>query len=40
MSLITSCLCDYSDAFMHVKGIITIPNTAGDGAVVNITNKK
>ena len=40
MPLITLSLSDYSDAFIHVRGTITIPNTAGDCAVVNNTNKK
>ena len=26
-SMIRSNLCDYSDAYMHVKGTITVPNT-------------
>ena len=39
-SMIRSSLCDYSDACILVKGSITVPNTAGDGAAVNNTNKK
>ena len=35
-----SCFCDYSDAYRVVKGTITVPNTAGDGAAVDNTNKK
>ena len=27
--MIRSNLCDYSDAYIHVKGTITVPNTAG-----------
>ena len=33
-------LCDYSDACILVKRIITVPNTATGGAAVNNTNKK
>ena len=29
-----------NDAYIHVKGTITVPNTAGTGAAVNKTNKK
>ena len=32
--------CDYSDAYILVKGTITVPNTAAAGAAVNDTNKK
>ena len=39
-SLIKSNLCDYSDAYILVKGTITVPNTAAAGAAVNNTNKK
>ena len=35
-SMIRFGLCDYSDAYIHVKGTITIPNTAA----VNNANKK
>ena len=35
-----SSFCDYSDAYIVAKGTITVPNTAGDGAAVNNTNKK
>ena len=38
-SMIRSNLCDYSDAYIHVKGTITVPNTTA-GAAVNNTNKK
>ena len=38
--MIKSNLCDYSDAFIHVKVTITVPNTAADAAPVNNTNKK
>ena len=37
MSIIKSNLCDYSDAYIPVKGTMTIPNTV---AAVNNTNKK
>ena len=33
-------LCDYSDAYIHVKGTITVYNTAGADADANNTNKK
>ena len=36
----SSNLCDYSDAYIHVKVTITIPNTAAAAAPVNNTNKK
>ena len=38
--MIRSNLCDYSDAYMHVKTTIIVPNTAADDAPVNNTNKK
>ena len=38
--MIRSSLYDYSDAYISVKGTITVPNTAAAGAVVNNTNKK
>ena len=38
--MIRSNLCDYSDAYILVKGTITVPNTAAAGAAVNNTNKK
>ena len=34
------CLCDYSDAYISVKGTITVNNTAGADADANNTNKK
>ena len=37
---VRSNLCDYSDAYIHFKGTITVPNTAGAGAAVNNINKK
>ena len=38
--MISSSVCDYSDAYIHVKGTITVPDKAGAGAAVNNTNKK
>ena len=39
--MLRSSLCDYSDAYILVKGNITVNNTAADGvAAANITNKK
>ena len=38
--MIRSSLCDYRNAYIIVKGTITVANKAGDGAVVNNTNKK
>ena len=39
-SMIRSNLCDYSGAYILVRGIITVPNTAAAYAAVNKTNKK
>ena len=33
-------LYDYSDAFILIKGTITVPNAAAAGAALNNTNKK
>ena len=38
--MIRSHLCDYSGAYILVKGTITVPNMAAAGAAVNNTNKK
>ena len=38
-SIIRSNLCDYSDAYIFVKGTITVPNTEDAGAAVNNYNK-
>ena len=38
--MLRSSLCDYSDAYILVKGNITVNNTAGSGAAANNTNKK
>ena len=35
-----SSLCDYSDAYIIVKGTISVNNTAAEGAAANNTNKK
>ena len=37
--MIRSHLCNYSDAYILVKGTITASNTAAAGASVNNTNK-
>ena len=39
-SMLRSSLCDYSDAYILVKGNITVNNTAADGVDANNTNKK
>ena len=39
-SMLRSSLCNYSDAYILVKGNITVNNTAGAGAAANNTNKK
>ena len=39
-SMLRSSSCDYSDAYILVKGNITVNNTAGAGANPNNTNKK
>ena len=39
-SMLRSSLCDYNDAYILVKGNITVNNTADDGAAANNTNKK
>ena len=38
--LLRSSLCDYSDAYIIVKGNKTVHNTAGKGAASNIQIKK
>ena len=40
MLIVKSSLCDYSDAYVHVKGTITVNNTAAAPAAANNTNKK
>ena len=39
-AMIKSSFCDYSDAYILVKGTITVNNTAAAGAAANNTNKK
>ena len=39
-TMLRSSLCDYNDAYVLVKGNITVNNTATDGAAANNTNKK
>ena len=38
--MLRSSLCDYSDAYILLKGNITVNNTAADGAAANNTNKE
>ena len=38
--MLKSSLCDYSDAYILVKGTINVTNTAAQGAAANNTNKK
>ena len=39
-TMLKSSLCDYSDAYILVKGTISVTNTAAAGAAVNNINKK
>ena len=39
-TMLKSSLCDYSDAYILVKGTINVNNTAAEGAAANNTNKK
>ena len=39
ISMLRSSLCDYSDAYIVVKGNITVNNTAAEGAAATNTNK-
>ena len=39
-TMLKSSLCDYSDAYIIVKGTITVNNTAAQGDDANDTNKK
>ena len=39
-TMLRSSLCGYSDAYILVKGTITVNNTAAQGAAANNTNKK
>ena len=38
--MLRSSLCDYSDAYILVKGNVTVNNTAAAGADAKNTNKK
>ena len=38
--MLKSSLCDYSDAYILVKGAVTVNNTAAADADANNTNKK
>ena len=39
-TMLKSNLCDYSDAYIHVRGTIIVNNTAAEGAAANNYNKK
>ena len=39
-TMLKSSLCDYSDAYILVKGTIFVPNTVAEGANANNANKK
>ena len=39
-SMLRSSLCDYSDAYILVKGNISVNNTTASGAATNIVTKK
>ena len=39
-AMLRSSLCDYSDAYVLVKGNISLNNTAGAAVAANNTNKK
>ena len=39
-AMLKSSLCDYSDAYILVKGTITVSNTAAEGAAANNVDKK
>ena len=38
--MLRSSLCDYNDAYILVKGNITVNNTAGEGAAANNATTK
>ena len=38
--MIRSILCNYNDAYISIKGTITIPSSAAAGAIGNNANKK
>ena len=39
-TMLKSSLCDYSDAYILVKGTISVNNTAAEGAAVNNNDRK
>ena len=39
-TMLKSSLCDYSDAYILVKGTISVNNTTAQGAAVNNNNNK
>ena len=39
-TMLKSSLCDYSDAYILVKGTVSVNNTAAQGAAANNNNKK
>ena len=39
-TMLKSSLCDYSDAYIFVKGTISVNNTAAEGAAVNNNDRK
>ena len=39
-TMLKSSLCDYSDAYNHVRGTITVNNTTAESAAANNNNKK
>ena len=39
-TMLKSNLCDYSDAYILVRGTISVNNTAAEGTAANTTNKK
>ena len=39
-TMLKSSLCDYSDAYIHAKGTISVNNTTAQGAAANNTNKR
>ena len=39
-SILRTSLCDYSDAYILIKGTITVANTAAAEAAANNANKK
>ena len=40
IAMVRSSLCDYIDAYILVKGNLSVNNTATEGAAINNTNKK